>query len=776
MSANDADQEALAILAQAVLVDEDAEIVEALLSDNSELLALSDQPLLHAACSRGSVDVAAALIRYGADVLGCDPRFRRPLHCAVCASRVEARLPLVKLLLAQHARTNDLRRVMLSRDSQGRTCLHAAVSAPRGGNSQVVQSLLDHKASADVASLDKFPHLQQPVVLASMGGDIATLQVLLAAKAYVNAQSRSSAEGGNSAVPIICAAQNGWLEGVQALVAAKAYVDARGDDDGMTAAHWSFQMGHTECGRWLLTQGAASRVLRDKNGCTPLDYDESSDHDAEESKTDEELPEEQEPNGTHTEHGNEAVPTRKHDVQEKLPAKERVRKSKQLDMFNFVGFDDDDDDELDDNDASDQGIGESGNDVEGSDDDDNNNDSSERGLMSEADGNEMQYSDSSSANDEDDAQYGAADAREAYPLNANRPDTFGSPKTRVSSRPKPKSRRPLSPEKTKLRLMQQENAVQTNRSTKQSQKRQRGAKNVVNVSAGAASLIDRVRSNLTVPVSFSQTAVVEAPRSRKGLVSGRDLDFDDDAAEAEAEAEAAAAIEEAREAAAALAEESGWVFHTESESESDSDHEPSDASGKAEPVPMSGHKKQSKKTRRHRRRKAKNSRQSVRDSVRSAKSEHPVSVESRTMLPDIRMGINSPQRIRQEQLDRKLREQERLASAAHALVHKTSAAKLPMVAAPLRQRSSSAPVQTRHHTPTNGLGPAAATSSSGLLSPRVAQVAARKAAERKRAEQAANRHHQASSSKLAMDHAHKLLSELGRISPKKIKSACCNGS
>ena len=81
--------------------------------------------------------------------------------------------------------------------------MHVAVSSR--GSASVVQTLLDHKASPDDAPHAKFPQLRSPLVLAAMSGDAETLNVLLAAKVYVNAS------GADQPVPLICAAQNGWL-------------------------------------------------------------------------------------------------------------------------------------------------------------------------------------------------------------------------------------------------------------------------------------------------------------------------------------------------------------------------------------------------------------------------------------------------------------------------------------------------------------------------------------------------------------------------------------
>lgn len=257
------DTNAVALLQQAVTEDDDVELVDAILSDNREIISDCQYPLLHLACSKGSIDMVSTLIRYGADILGCDVRFRRPIHCAVRAKILDSRLPLVKLLLHVHARNKDLRRVMLARDKQGLTCLHTAASV--NGNNEVVSLLLKYKASAEVGSHPKFTNLQTPLVLACMAGCLKTVQVLIRAKAYVNSSSNGQM------VPLICAAKDGWLAGLKALVSVKANVNAR-DCDGMTAVHWCFLCEHAQCANWLVTTASASLTLRDKSGKTPSDF------------------------------------------------------------------------------------------------------------------------------------------------------------------------------------------------------------------------------------------------------------------------------------------------------------------------------------------------------------------------------------------------------------------------------------------------------------------------------------------------------------------------
>lgn len=55
-------------------------------------------------------------------------------------------------------------------------------------------------------------------------------------------------------------------------------MDAK-DNDGMSAAHWCYMMGHIDCGDWLLNDGQATKFLRDNAGKIPCDYKSNKDFD-----------------------------------------------------------------------------------------------------------------------------------------------------------------------------------------------------------------------------------------------------------------------------------------------------------------------------------------------------------------------------------------------------------------------------------------------------------------------------------------------------------------
>ena len=443
----DPDQEVQQMLIQAVAVDDDAEMVDAILADNPDLLHDCEQPLLHTACSKGSKAVAQILIRHGADVLGCDSRFRRPIHCAVQARNLADRTNIVKLLLAHHERQNDLRRIMLARDKQGNTCMHTAVSAPN--SSEVVAILLAHKASADVAAHPKFPHVKPPLVLATMASNIETVQLLIQSKAYVNASGSrdsfgSQSNGSEPAVPLICAAQNGWLEGIKVLVQAKAYVDAR-DVDGMTATHWCFQLGHRDCAKWLIEQAGASTLLRDGAGCTPLDYDPEYD---------------QQTNGDTS----AATPHSKESPNSKV-----TNKSDEGSFgpnFNFVG------------------VGE---------------------LSSSFDNNDAESNGRSLENGQEARSPFLASSPASASIHWQRDENEPEKVTVAGSTSLDRALRGITHEREPRAGLQLK------------LRRKLSPKRKVNITPGAASLIDKVRSRLAHPISFTQHAVVDAGRTAEAL-------------------------------------------------------------------------------------------------------------------------------------------------------------------------------------------------------------------------------------------------------------------
>lgn len=196
----DAEENVLELLIAAVLVENDVEMADTILSDDRSLLFESKSPLLHAACSKGSPNMVQILIKHGADVLGCDARFRRPIHCAVQGCEASQRIAVVKILMHEHEKNKELRRVLHARDKQGYTCMHTASATPN--NSAVIQLLLSFKASVDIVPHPKFPNLKSPLILAVMSSSVETLRALLKAKAYPNAQSDHP-----DSIPLICAAK-----------------------------------------------------------------------------------------------------------------------------------------------------------------------------------------------------------------------------------------------------------------------------------------------------------------------------------------------------------------------------------------------------------------------------------------------------------------------------------------------------------------------------------------------------------------------------------------
>ncbi|KAJ5715330.1 uncharacterized protein N7483_012511 [Penicillium malachiteum] len=155
----------------------------------------------------------------------------------------------------------------------GRTALQAAA---QGGHLEVLQVLLAAKANINAAPAINGG--RTALQAAAEGGHLEVIQVLLGAKADVNAAPASTAEGGHleviqellaakadvNAAPasndgrtaLQAAAQGGHLEIVQVLLAAKADVNAAPSDDSRTALQAAAQGGHLEVVQTLLAAKA----------------------------------------------------------------------------------------------------------------------------------------------------------------------------------------------------------------------------------------------------------------------------------------------------------------------------------------------------------------------------------------------------------------------------------------------------------------------------------------------------------------------------------------
>ncbi|XP_028766880.1 uncharacterized protein LOC114724652 [Neltuma alba] len=143
-----------------------------------------------------------------------------------------------------------------SRDSQGQSLLHLAISQSRP---DLVQLLLEFKPDIEAPNRAG----STPLEAASSSGESLIAELLLAHKANTE-RSESSVWG-----PIHHAAKGGHLEVLRLLLLKGANVDSRAKD-GSTALHLAVEERRRDCARLLLANGARTDVRNTGDGHTPL--------------------------------------------------------------------------------------------------------------------------------------------------------------------------------------------------------------------------------------------------------------------------------------------------------------------------------------------------------------------------------------------------------------------------------------------------------------------------------------------------------------------------
>ena len=236
---------------------------------------------LHAASSRGHVDIMRWLLDHGAHAEYPDETHWAPLHYAVFGG-VEA----VQLLLDHNADIN-------LRDGEGGTLLFGALFDRRSLASVVVDADIDANIDADIdaeidanidtntdANLDadidlvrlllkrgadpNIPnyHHSSPLHRASSGGWLEIVRLLLSYGAKVEEKDKEGK------TPFQMAASMGRLEVMKFLSEQGAVVDVR-DHTEMTPLHEASEGGHIDVMLWLLNYGADANSRR-RDGCTPM--------------------------------------------------------------------------------------------------------------------------------------------------------------------------------------------------------------------------------------------------------------------------------------------------------------------------------------------------------------------------------------------------------------------------------------------------------------------------------------------------------------------------
>jgi ankyrin repeat protein len=220
--------------------------VEALLRENPDLRPAADRArstLLHHAAGFGSLETLTWLADSGADVNAQNRRGSTPLHWAVPdAAKVRA-------LLARGAGVN-------TKQADGRTPLYLA--ATLGNGHAILRLLLEHGADPNL----KIANGRTPLMAAAVRGDEVALQLLIAAKATIDAKDNA----GETA--LMLASTRGSVAAVRLLLAHGA--DPRATTKrNETALGNAGTSGNEAVVRLLLAHGAEVNT-RNLRGYSPL--------------------------------------------------------------------------------------------------------------------------------------------------------------------------------------------------------------------------------------------------------------------------------------------------------------------------------------------------------------------------------------------------------------------------------------------------------------------------------------------------------------------------
>jgi ankyrin repeat protein len=257
---------------------------------------------LHLAVSRGHLEMAAWLIKKGADVNLREASFQlTPLHLAVWGGHLETalmllkngadlqarekdnetalyyvknNLPLAKLLVSRGLKVRDTKSsagntpfsiaiergyidvadyfLAMGADAlftteNGMTALHLACWQ---GKEKIFRILIKKGVPVDAREKSGMT----PLLLASMHGNLDAVKVLLEHKADVNAQDQ------NGLFPLLQAAKDGRKEIVQRLLDAGADPRATMGKSGLTALHMACALGYGDIARALLDKGADAKT------------------------------------------------------------------------------------------------------------------------------------------------------------------------------------------------------------------------------------------------------------------------------------------------------------------------------------------------------------------------------------------------------------------------------------------------------------------------------------------------------------------------------------
>jgi len=290
-----------------------AKVKELLAKDPARLTAGNDlgRTPLHLAAHRGHLELAAWLIKQGADVNGRETSYQlSPLHMAVWGGHLEVArlllkkgadiqarekdnetalyyvgnsLPLAKFLVTEGLKINDTKSSAgntplaialqrgnlemaeyflaggadaLYKDREGSTTLHMACWRGKKG---LIELLLRKGVPVDARDNAGWT----PLLLATIMGNQEAVKALLARQADVNIKNQ------NGLFPLFQAAKDGKKEIALQLLAAGARAGDSMGDTGMTSLHMACALGFGDIAKALLDKGADVNA-KSKWGHAPL--------------------------------------------------------------------------------------------------------------------------------------------------------------------------------------------------------------------------------------------------------------------------------------------------------------------------------------------------------------------------------------------------------------------------------------------------------------------------------------------------------------------------
>jgi ankyrin repeat protein len=264
-------------------LDEVKETVKAFKQASRINLLDGGESPLHYACMGGNVDVARFLITEAkANLISSDKLGRHPIHCAVESGHAQIVSALVEGLDVKKWTS----KVLQMGDDRGSTPLHLAAKHPA-----IFKELLPLAGLMTSPCFLYNEGKQKPGVLhcAVAAGQHALVELILQAvegeAGGVKSQLSQRDSQGHSALAIAC------MEGqtlIAKTLATAATTKAGAPDetgvhmllelqsnDGSTAAHWAFCMGHVKLGDWLVENGARNDTA-DADGRTPKEAREQT--------------------------------------------------------------------------------------------------------------------------------------------------------------------------------------------------------------------------------------------------------------------------------------------------------------------------------------------------------------------------------------------------------------------------------------------------------------------------------------------------------------------